>query len=44
MFQIVRFGENDYGVYARGYRNSYGTSLAFRGTLDECLAWRRAHS
>lgn len=35
---------DDYGVYVGGYRNSYGTPLAFRGTLDERLAFRRKHT
>ena len=35
----------DYGVYAQGTgeRGPFGTPLLFRGTLAECMEWRRAN-
>lgn len=27
---------DDHGVYVSGWRNGWGTSLAYRGTLDDC--------
>lgn len=43
MLQIVPLNRDadDYGVYSTGARGPYGTPLVFRGTLDECLAYRR---
>ena len=42
MFNIIRFGDDDFGVYCAGRRHPVtGLALLFRGTLDEVLAWRR---
>ena len=32
---VVRFGPDDYGLYGRGFRNDFGTSLMARGTEAE---------
>lgn len=37
---VVRFGDDDFGLYVRGRRNEFGTGLAVRGTLDEVLRVR----
>jgi hypothetical protein len=32
---------NDFGLYAQGHRNAFGTPLIFRGTLEEVLEVRK---
>jgi hypothetical protein len=39
---VVRFGEDDYGLYGRRYRNRFGTPLMARGTAAELAALRGA--
>ena len=43
MFYIVCLHEptDDFAVYGPRTKGPFGTSLRFRGTLDECLDWRR---
>jgi hypothetical protein len=38
---IVRLSENEFGLYVSNYRNSFGTPLYFRGTLEEVLEARK---
>jgi len=33
--RVVRLGADDYGLYGRGFRNDFGTSLMARGTESE---------
>jgi hypothetical protein len=45
MFRIIRLDHvGTFGVYASGRRGPYGTPLMFRGTLDECIAWRKGQA
>lgn len=37
-FQVVRFADNDYGVYMKRFVNDFGTSLAVRGSEEEVNA------
>jgi hypothetical protein len=32
---LVRFGDDDFGLYVRGRRNFFNSNLAVRGTFDE---------
>lgn len=40
MRYVVRLMGDQFGVYMPGGRGPYGTSLMFKGTLEEVLAWR----
>ena len=44
--QIVALNaeKDDFGVYSTSIwlANSFNTPLLFRGTLDECIEWRKA--
>jgi hypothetical protein len=35
---------DDYAVYRTGARGPHRTPLMFRGSLADCIQWRRDHS
>jgi hypothetical protein len=37
-FTVVRLADDDYGLYASGIGNAFGTPLAARGSRDEIRA------
>lgn len=39
----IRYSDSESGLYIGGYRNSFGTPLAFRGTDDEIQHWLDTH-
>ena len=40
-YRIVQFSADEFGVYVRGFRNSFGTPLYFRGSFEDVIAVTR---